>query len=1485
MSESQRGPSNRIAAVVAGVHRSGTSALAGSLAALGFSPPNTILEASDSNLKGHWESVSINRLNDKLLAAQGFSWRSWCDPGPAWDQIEQVDALRAEALATLEAEFGDAERLLLKDPRLCRLMPFWLPVLAAFGARPYVLCPVRNPVEVAASLDERNGFPPDAGLLLWLRYQLDLEFDTRGCDRAFISYPQLLDDWRGVVGRIHADSGLALPDVDDEATQRVAAFLTNDLRHHHSSDASVLQDPTIPDWIRSVFGICLQWSARGENPTDYATLDQVNGELNALPEQLRGVLRAGEASMLALHLEHKRVIARSKELSQAKQRHAADQGRVEALSQRLEEASAYRDRLQQNFDDTRAAFDSTSTWLRTRLDEVGQALDRERAAAQAHAGRDAAQRESLQHELLALRDELRCERDRHEQIQAETLRMLGGERSAMRDQLGWLSAQLERLQRELADARSELDRERGRRQTVRAEMQRVLNAERSAMRLQASQLSVHLESLKQELAAARSERDRERARQDVVRAEAAQELQRERQAMEEQAAQLSVQLDGLRRELRQVRSERDRARAKFEDVHAKRADVMRRRDTLEQHLGRLQRETAGVAKQLEATTASLRQAESERQKALGDRDVARRKVVRLQQLTDRLQAGFVYRLSRQLSGAITAVTGLQSAERRTESRRAQTVRASSLFDAQWYLRRYPDVARAQLDPALHYVRYGAEELRDPGPGFSTAAYLERYPDVSTKNVNALVHYENHGRAEKRKIEPAKSPKKVAKAAGEPAAKRAPKPAGKPAAKSVTESLPNARELPQSVERGGVAEQPESVWLDRPRSMHAWINQADLARLDDVIVLGGLPIGRVTGQAADAASAESVSAALAVFAGLSRVPVDQWPQLAPVGAGQAAPVCRFDPGSVAACDLQGMRNTPVSVAAIAFVNDRDLRLTVTLESSAMDAVRILRGYQYDASGGGELVCLGEHALQGLPITFVDLAMLNPFLPVLLILADAAGQLLGAAVLPFPSLFSGGAHEVEVFTRGLADDLDVAGFARRLLTRHLATRAANGTGAIRRICVDTRGALGDEALPGSDMRAWLTRGFAIDIEFLENGVAQDAVVPADNTLVCPAFAIPTLQALCAGVPGGAGQGGAAPLSCVAVHSDSARHWVVELPSADLVQDVIATAGRSIRLPQLAVLPGDADIQVAHERLPLALLEIDDPPSHLADLLMPVSADVQLNPPGGSKAIQAEAVIDVVITMPSSDHEAISILLESLVLQRDVALRNVLIAVDGPAVGAILASRVEGLLPGRIRMVECQPSVPHAQRMRRLVALLDPAPDDCLLFINRPLVLHDARTLGLLARLARRDDCGSAACMLVNTGIESRHLPPAQVAFSGVVAIRHPDSPQITFETPDVHALFPASVFAVASNGHALFAMRAAAWQETEGLDQITASEPQQACLELGAMLARRGLKNLMTTALAAELGVHPQALADRHPRLDELSARELAARSLSIEVLPA
>lgn len=79
------------------------------------------------------------------------------------------------------------------------------------------------------------------------------------------------------------------------------------------------------------------------------------------------------------------------------------------------------------------------------------------------------------------------------------------------------------------------------------------------------------------------------------------------------------------------------------------------------------------------------------------------------------------------------------------------IRQSGMFDANWYLQRYADVAGIGMDPIVHYVRHGASEARNPNATFNTAYYLQHNLDVAAAGMNPFRHYVEYGLKEGRAI--------------------------------------------------------------------------------------------------------------------------------------------------------------------------------------------------------------------------------------------------------------------------------------------------------------------------------------------------------------------------------------------------------------------------------------------------------------------------------------------------------------------------------------------------------------------------------------------------------------------------------------------------------------------------------------------------------------------------------------------------------------
>src|SRR5580658_9012558 len=70
----------------------------------------------------------------------------------------------------------------------------------------------------------------------------------------------------------------------------------------------------------------------------------------------------------------------------------------------------------------------------------------------------------------------------------------------------------------------------------------------------------------------------------------------------------------------------------------------------------------------------------------------------------------------------------------------EIVAQSGLFDPKHYLATYPDVARRNIDPLMHYLEEGARAVRNPHPDFDAEFYLAQCRRHGHKPENPLIHY-------------------------------------------------------------------------------------------------------------------------------------------------------------------------------------------------------------------------------------------------------------------------------------------------------------------------------------------------------------------------------------------------------------------------------------------------------------------------------------------------------------------------------------------------------------------------------------------------------------------------------------------------------------------------------------------------------------------------------------------------------------------------
>lgn len=79
----------------------------------------------------------------------------------------------------------------------------------------------------------------------------------------------------------------------------------------------------------------------------------------------------------------------------------------------------------------------------------------------------------------------------------------------------------------------------------------------------------------------------------------------------------------------------------------------------------------------------------------------------------------------------------------------QKIKSFSLFDEEYYLKKYPNIKESRLSPLDHYIYHGYKERKTPSKTFDGNYYLKKYPDVKNSNENPLIHYVLYGKEESR----------------------------------------------------------------------------------------------------------------------------------------------------------------------------------------------------------------------------------------------------------------------------------------------------------------------------------------------------------------------------------------------------------------------------------------------------------------------------------------------------------------------------------------------------------------------------------------------------------------------------------------------------------------------------------------------------------------------------------------------------------------
>lgn len=216
---------------IAGMHRSGTSMVAHLLNKCGLylGHEHEIMASGSANPDGHWENWNFVRLNEDLLSMVNAAWDLPPKINQDWTKIPAYSQFYNRATKIVDS-FNDKVLWGWKDPRNTLTLDFWLSVLPNLK----ILVCLRDPLEVAQSLEARGSASLDFSLNLWHSYNQRLlgwveSQHAINADHILVThYQSYFEDPYKEILRVTRFLDIS---VDEKKLNEVALFVNPQLRH------------------------------------------------------------------------------------------------------------------------------------------------------------------------------------------------------------------------------------------------------------------------------------------------------------------------------------------------------------------------------------------------------------------------------------------------------------------------------------------------------------------------------------------------------------------------------------------------------------------------------------------------------------------------------------------------------------------------------------------------------------------------------------------------------------------------------------------------------------------------------------------------------------------------------------------------------------------------------------------------------------------------------------------------------------------------------------------------------------------------------------------------------------------------------------------------------------------------------------------------------------------------------------------------------
>lgn len=230
---------------VIGMARSGTSAIARSLQALGISLSENLEKPNALwNPKGFFEDVDIVfKVNRAVLFAIDYTWMSVNLVDQLCKNNEKLTGIKKMAIDLLAKKMQHTEHWAFKDPRTAKILPFWQDIFQTLELKDNYVIVLRNPLSCAASYQRVSGVDIEVGLMLWLMHLMPAIEGTAGKKRIMVSYDAMLKNPYEELKRLKAFFKLDELANPKEIEKYAQSFLDKQLHHFDYTDADLKTNP------------------------------------------------------------------------------------------------------------------------------------------------------------------------------------------------------------------------------------------------------------------------------------------------------------------------------------------------------------------------------------------------------------------------------------------------------------------------------------------------------------------------------------------------------------------------------------------------------------------------------------------------------------------------------------------------------------------------------------------------------------------------------------------------------------------------------------------------------------------------------------------------------------------------------------------------------------------------------------------------------------------------------------------------------------------------------------------------------------------------------------------------------------------------------------------------------------------------------------------------------------------------------------------